>query len=387
MADQLLEKPVLKRAPSILDTMTPSSSLQFEKIPVEGYEQVVKITHKSAGLTGIIAIHSSTLGPALGGIRIHPYGSFNEALEDVLRLSRGMTYKSAIAESGFGGGKGVIIADPKKHKTIELLLAFGAAVEKLDGNYICAEDAGCTTEDVKIIRRATKYVVGLPNAKSSGDPGTFTAWGVYRGIQAAAKKLFGTDSLEGRSVAIQGLGSVGSRLADILFWAGAELVLSDLDTAKLERLAHQYGARAVPVDQILATECDILAPCALGGIVNDKTVPFFQCRAIAGAANNQLLRDSHAVALQTRGILYAPDFVINAGGILNVTSELDEEGYNPTTPRYRVHRIYDTLLAIYEIAEKNQESTHSAALALANYRIRYGIGKRIFPPTFHHQVE
>ncbi len=387
MADQLLEKPVLKRAPSILDAMTPSSSLQFEKIPVEGYEQVVKITHKSAGLTGIIAIHSSTLGPALGGIRIHPYGSFNEALEDVLRLSRGMTYKSAIAESGFGGGKGVIIADPKKHKTIELLLAFGAAVEKLGGNYICAEDAGCTTEDVKIIRRATKYVVGLPNAKSSGDPGTFTAWGVYRGIQAAAKKLFGTDSLEGRSVAIQGLGSVGSRLADILFWAGAELVLSDLDTAKVERLAHQYGARAVPADQILATECDILAPCALGGIINDKTLPFFQCRAIAGAANNQLLRDSHAVALQTRGILYAPDFVINAGGILNVTSELDEEGYNPTTPRYRVHRIYDTLLAIYEIAEKNRESTHSAALALANYRIRYGIGKRILPPTFHHQAE
>ena len=386
MASQLLEKPVLKRTHEIFDAAS-SASLQFEKIAVDGYEQVVKVTDKNAGLTAIISIHNSSLGPALGGIRIQPYHSFGEALEDVLRLSKGMTYKSAIAEAGFGGGKSVIIADPKKHKTPELLMAFGAAVERFGGNYICAEDAGCTLEDVKTIRRATKYVVGLPNAKSSGDPGSFTAWGVYRGIQSAAKKLFGSDQLEGRSIAIQGLGSVGSRLAEILFWAGADLVLSDLDMTKAERLARQYRAKTAPVDQILKTECDILAPCALGGIINDQTLPFFRCRAIAGATNNQLLRDSHAFALQNRGILYAPDFVINSGGLLNVTSELDEEGYNPKTSRYKVHHIYDTLLAIYEIAEKNRESTHAAALALAHYRIRYGIGKRINPPTFHHQAE
>jgi leucine dehydrogenase len=386
MANQLLEQPVQKRAPSFASDDAPTS-LQFEKIAIEGYEQVIKITDQNVGLSSIVAIHNTSLGPALGGIRIRPYGSFNEALDDVLRLSKGMTYKSAIAETGFGGGKSVIIADPKKDKTPELLLAFGAAVEKFGGRYICAEDAGCTVEDVKVIRRATKYVVGLPNAKSSGDPGTFTAWGVYRGIQSAAKKLFGSDALEGRSIAIQGLGSVGARLAELLFWAGAELTLCDVDMAKAERLAHQYRAKLAPVDQILKTECDILAPCALGGIINDKTLPFFRCKAIAGATNNQLLSDSHATVLQTQGILYAPDFVINAGGLLNVTSEVDEEGYNPAAARYKTHHIYDTLLAIYEIAEKNRESTHAAALSLANYRIKYGIGKRVIPPFFHHTVE
>jgi leucine dehydrogenase len=288
---------------------------------------------------------------------------------------------------GFGGGKSVIIADPKKEKTPELLLAFGAAVEQFKGQYICAEDAGCTMEDVKIIRRATKYVVGLPNANSSGDPSYFTAWGVYRGIQSALKKIFGTDSLEGRTVAIQGLGHVGSRLADYLFWAGAHLILSDIDGVKADLLARKYGAKSVPADQILKAECDVLAPCALGGIINDQTIPFLRCRAIAGAANNQLLRDTHGQALMARGILYAPDFVINAGGLLNVTAELDEAGYNPAGPRNKAHRIYDTLLAIYEIAEKNNESTHSAALSLANYRIRYGIGKRLSAPTFHHIAE
>jgi leucine dehydrogenase len=298
-----------------------------------------------------------------------------------------MTHKSAIAETGFGGGKSVIIADPKKDKTEALLLAFGRVVETFKGNYLCAEDAGCTVDDVKIIRRATKYVVGLPNEASSGDPGQFTAWGVFRGIQSAVKKMFGTDSLEGRSVAIQGLGSVGSRLAELLFWAGAKLIISDLDGAKASRLSQKFGAKTVPVDQILKAECDILSPCAFGGIINDETVPFFRCRAIAGAANNQLHRDIHSDALQKRGILYAPDFVINAGGLLNVTSELDVEGYNPTQPRFKTNQIYDTLLAIYEIAEKSRESTHTAALGLANYRIKYGVGKRVIPPAFHHKAE
>ncbi len=361
--------------------------LQFEKIVVAGYEEVLKVTEPKSGLKAIIAIHDTTLGPSLGGTRIHPYASFEDALQDVLRLSKGMTYKSAVALAGFGGAKSVILADPKKEKTAELLLAFGAAVEKLDGRYICAEDAGCSVEDVKIIRHVTKHVVGLPNSKSSGDPSIFTSWGVFRGIQTTAKKLFGTDSLEGKKIAIQGLGSVGSKLAELLFWAGAELILSDLDAAKTKRLAAKYNAADVFHDQILKMECDILVPCALGGIINERTIPFMQCKAIAGAANNQLLRDSHANDLRTRGILYAPDFVINAGGLLNVATELEEEGYNPILARSKCSGIYETLQAIFDIAEKNSQSTHAAALELAGYRIKYGIGKRILPPTYHHKAE
>lgn len=362
-------------------------NLQFEKIPVKGYEQVIKVTDKKAQLTAIISIHDTRLGPALGGTRIQPYATFEAALEDALRLSRGMTYKSAVAQVGFGGGKSVIIADPKKQKTPELLKAFAEAVESLDGLYICAEDMGCTTEDVKVIRKTTKYVVGLTHAKSSGDPGPYTAWGVFRGIQSAVKKLFDTDSLEGRTVAVQGLGNVGGNLLDYLFWAGARLIIADMDPARAEKYAAKYNAMIVSPAQILEVECDVLAPCAAGGIINERTIPQFRCKAIAGAANNQLLRDTDADTLKARGILYAPDFVINGGGLLNVAAELEEGGYNPTHSRYKVHHIYDTLLAIYEIADKNRESTHSAALSLADYRIKYGIGKRTTPPTFPQTAE
>ncbi len=384
MSNQLLENPKKRLASLVQEAQ---KSLQFEKIVVKGYERVVKVTDKRAGLTAVIAIHNTTLGPALGGIRIQPYASFEAALEDALRLSKGMTYKSAIAEVGFGGGKSVIIADPKKQKTPEMLMAFGAAVEKLGGIYICAEDMGCTTDDVRIIRNATKYVVGLPHSKSSGDPGPFTAWGTFRGIQSVVKRLYNSENLEGKRVAVQGLGNVGSHLIEHLFWAGAELILADTDPVKLQRLAAKYNAKTVPVDQILKVDCDVLAPCAAGGIINDLTIPEFRCKAIAGCANNQLLRDFHAQALRDRGILYAPDFVINAGGLLNVAEELEDAGYNPSTPRYKIHHIYDTLLAIYEIADKNRESTHNAALSLADYRIKYAISKRVIPPTFHHSAE
>lgn len=388
MSNQLLEKKVhdpKKRLASLLQES--QKTVQFERIIVKGYEKVVKATDPKAGLTAIIAIHNTMLGPALGGTRIQSYATFEAALEDALRLSKGMTYKSAIAEVGFGGGKSVIIADPKKHKTPELLMAFGAAVEKLGGMYICAEDMGCTTEDVKIVRRMTKYVVGLPHEKSSGDPGPFTAWGVFRGIQSVVKRLYMTDSIEGKKVAVQGLGNVGSHLVEHLFWAGADLIISDTDPVKLEKFAAKYGAKAVSPDQILKVECDVLAPCAAGGMINDQTIPEFRCKAIAGSANNQLLRDMHAQELKDRGILYAPDFVINAGGLLNVSEELEDAGYNPKSPRYKIHHIYDTLMAIYEIAEKNRESTHNAALSLADYRIKYAIGKRVIPPTFHHSSD
>jgi leucine dehydrogenase len=388
MSKQLLEKKVQDPKKQLAALLLESQkTLQMEPIPISGYEKVLKVTDPKSKLTAIIAIHNTALGPALGGIRIQPYSSFDAALEDALRLSKGMTYKSAVAEVGFGGGKSVIIADPKTEKTPELLLSFAAAVEKLGGLYICAEDMGCTTQDVKIIRRLTRYVVGLPHEKSSGDPGPFTAWGTFRGIQSVVKWLFNTDSLEGKKVAVQGLGNVGSHLIDQLFWAGAELILSDKDQEKLSKLAAKYNAKTVSPDEILKVECDVLAPCAAGGIINDLTIPQFRCKAIAGCANNQLLRNEHADALKERGILYAPDFVINAGGLLNVAEELEEMGYQPKNPRFKANRIYDTLLAIYEIAHRNKESTHHAALSLADYRIRYGIGKRVVPPTFHHTAE
>jgi|GEM_PF-67240 len=390
MSNKLLENPPVDSKNclrSLIDAGQKNSSLQMEKIFVDGYEQVIKVTDVKAGLKAFICIHNTSLGPALGGTRIFPYASEKEALEDALRLSRGMTYKSAISGVGFGGGKSVIIADPKTQKTTDLLMAFGAAVDRLNGLYICAEDVGCTTEDVKIIRKATKYVVGLPHQKSSGDPGPFTAWGTFRGIQSAAKKLFGSDSLEGKKVAVQGLGNVGKYLVEYLFWAGADLIVSDIDPVALQKCVEKYGAKSVPADQILQTECDILSPCAMGGILNDRTIPQLRCRAVVGSSNNQLLLDSHADVLREKGILYAPDFVVNAGGLLNVSAELEDCGYCPAGPRYKTHHIYDTLLAIYEIAEKNGESTHSAAIALCEYRLKYEVGKRVSAPTFHHSPE
>lgn len=363
-------------------TKTPKT----EKIAVRGYEKVLKVEDADSGLTALIAIHNTALGPALGGTRIYPYASFEAGLKDVLRLSEGMTYKSAIAGVGFGGGKSVIFADPAKDKTPELLFSFGRAVEALQGNYICAEDVGCSVDDVSIIHQATRYVVGLSHEKSSGNPARFTAWGVFRGILATVAQLFQKEPLEGVHVAIQGLGSVGTILLDLLFWSGARLSICDVDEKKAQRLAEIYGAKHVSSESIFDVECDVFVPCAIGGILNQGTIARLKCKGIAGGANNQLQEPQDAVRLKERGILYAPDFIINAGGLLNVAAELDEEGYHPANPRLKTHQIYDTLLAVYEIAEKNRETTHEAAFALADYRIQYGIGRRFLPPVFHHSV-
>lgn len=385
MSLELLEK--LKEKQGVgLSARSSKGTLKLESLAVKGYEEVIKVTDSSVGLTAIIAIHNTALGVALGGTRIRKYAHFDEALEDVLRLSKGMTYKSALAEVGFGGGKSVIIADPKTEKTPELLLAFGEAVQSLGGRYICAEDSGCSPEDLAIVRQSTQYVVGLPHSGSSGNPSPFTAWGVLRGIQASAKQLFGSESLEGKKVAVQGIGSVGRSLIDSLFWLGADLVISDINEQVARECSEKYGAEVVSPQEILSIECDILSPCAMGAILRDQTIPHLKCKAIAGAANNQLHRDSHAQLLMEKGILYAPDFVANSGGLLNVAEELEEAGYNPKGPRYKVHHLYDTLLAIFEISDRNAESTHQAALSLAEYRIKYGIGKRVAPPVFHHTV-
>ncbi|NDD58616.1 MAG: Glu/Leu/Phe/Val dehydrogenase [Chlamydiae bacterium] len=365
-------------------TLTLQDSLELEEIFVEGYEKVVKVKDDKAGLLAIISIHDSSLGPTLGGTRIFPYVSFEDALTDVLRLSKGMTYKSAASECALGGAKSVIMLDPKKGKTEEMLISFGRAVESLNGLYTCAEDVGCSVQDVSIISRATKYVTGLDHEKSSGNPSYFTAWGVYRGIQAALKKVFGDESVKDKKVAIQGVGSVGRILADLLFWHGANLVITDVDASRAQKVARQYGASYCAADEIWSEECDVFSPCALGGILNLQTIPKLKCRIVAGAANNQLLTENDADELKSRGILYAPDYVINAGGLINVAEEITIEGYKPESARRKTDKLFDQLLTIFDIAEQNGCSTSQAANSLVEYRLKYKIGKRQQPPYYHH---
>lgn len=366
-------------------TTATHDTLVMELLSVPGYEKVMKIRDKSVGLNGIIAIHSTQMGPALGGTRIYPYENFGQALEDVLRLSKGMTYKSILAECSWGGGKSVIITDPKRKKvTEEQLMAFGQALNMLKGEYIAAEDLGCTLEDILVVSKVSPYVVGVPNDKSSGDPSPFTAWGTFRGIQATLKKVYGSEVVAGHTIALQGLGSVGEKLAHLLFWHGAKLILCDVNQEKAERIGRLYGAKVVDPDKIYFQECDLFAPCAMGGILNSKTIPHLRCRIVAGCANNQLLQDLDAEDLLRRGILYAPDFMINAGGLINVTHETYEEGYQPLAARNRVDKIYEQLLLIFDIAAQNHSSTQTAALNFANYRLKYGIGKRIEPVYLHH---
>lgn len=351
-------------------------SLTLKEIVVPGYEQVLKVTDKESKLTAIIAIHNTQLGPALGGTRIFPYQTFDEALTDALRLAKGMTYKSAAANTGLGGGKSVIIADPHTEKTPAKLKAFGDAVEKLGGKYICAEDVGCTVDDANIIRTRTRYIVGTGETKSSGDPSPFTAWGTIRGIQAALKFKTGCSSLRGKTLAIQGLGAVGSQIAEFAYWQGANLIVADINDKKADEYAKRFGATKCPIDQILAAECDILAPCALGAIINSFSIPDIKATIIAGCSNNQLAEDYHADFLHRRGILYVPDFVINAGGLINVTQELSEEGYRPEKARDSVNKIYDELITIFKLSEQNNMNPLEAAMTLVDYRLRYGVGKR-----------
>jgi len=364
------------------DTKDERLKFAFEELVVPGYEKILKVTQKDIGLNAIICIHSTVLGPALGGTRIYPYPTFEAALNDVMRLARGMTYKSALAECGWGGGKSVINLDPKK-KTKKLLEAFGQAVDRFQGEYICAEDAGSTPEDMVTISQMTPYVVGLPDGKSSGNPAPFTSWGTFRGIQSVLKKLYDSDNVENRTIAIQGLGSVGWDLSRLLYWAGARLIVSDIRQDKCQDVARMTGAQVVSPEEILKVECDVFSPCAMGGVIHEKMIPQLNCRGIAGAANNQLLKETDADELFSRSILYAPDFIINAGGLLNVTQELSAEGYNPVAARTAVNKIYSQLMLIYDIAEQNKYSTHRAAMSLGDYRLKYRIGKRVDPPCFH----
>jgi leucine dehydrogenase len=353
-----------------------NKDLVFTNLNIKGFEEVYKIENKKTNLLAIIAIHNTTLGPALGGTRILKYDSFEEALTDALRLSEGMTYKSSISEVGLGGGKSVVILKENQKKTLELLKSFAEAVEALDGRYICAEDMGCTTDDAAVIRETTKYVVGLKHDKSSGDPGKFTAFGILKGIKASCKYLFNKDSLENVTVAIQGLGNVGMNLVEFLFWEKANLIISDIDEKKAKETSLKYGAKIVKPENLLKEKCDILAPCARGAIINKQTINELNCKAICGAANNQLLEVDDANLLKEKNILYAPDFVVNAGGLLNVAQELLKDGYNPIISRNKVSKIYNEIYEIYKISKENNISTLDAAIKIAKNKIECGIGSR-----------
>lgn len=342
----------------------------FDKLQSYEHEQIVVCSAPEADLKAIIAIHNTTLGPALGGTRMWPYNNEEEALRDVLRLSRGMTYKAAISGLNLGGGKAVIIGDPRTDKTEEMFRAFGRYVDTLGGRYITAEDVGIEVQDMEWVNMETKYVTGIPKSiGGSGDPSPVTAYGVYMGMKACAKKAYGSDSLEGKRIAVQGAGHVSSYLVEFLSKENAELFISDIYEDKVSALADKVGATVVDPDAIYSKDVDIFSPCALGGVVNDDTLDTFKCDIIAGAANNVLdEEDKHGQMLIDRGILYAPDYVINAGGLINVASEL--EGYNEKRAHDKASRIYDVILDILHYSEENDMPTYAASNILAEKRIR-----------------
>ncbi|TCP59603.1 leucine dehydrogenase [Tumebacillus sp. BK434] len=340
----------------------------FEYMEKYDYEQVVFCHDEASGLKAIIAIHDTTLGPALGGTRMWTYETEEMAIEDALRLARGMTYKAAAAGLNLGGGKTVLIGNPKTDKSEALFRALGRYVESLNGRYITAEDVGTTEADMNYIHMETEYVTGVSvEYGSSGNPSPMTALGVFRGLQAAAKAAFGSDDVSGKTVAVQGVGNVGYYLCKHLHEAGAKLIVTDINQDSIDRVVREFGAEVVAPNDIFGVECDIFAPCALGAIINDETIPQFKCKVIAGSSNNQLKEERHGDQIHEMGIFYAPDYVINAGGLINVAVEL--EGYNENLARKKVENIYNIISTIFEISKRDNIPTYKAADRMAEDRI------------------
>ncbi|WP_207478191.1 Glu/Leu/Phe/Val family dehydrogenase [Arenibaculum pallidiluteum] len=337
----------------------------FEKLDFDGHEQVAFVTDRQTGLRAVIAIHDTARGPALGGCRMWRYGSEDEAVRDVLRLSRGMSYKNALADLPFGGGKSVILGCPRTGKTPALMAAMGRAVERLCGRYVIAEDVGTTVEDMAEIRGQTAHVAGL--AEGSGDPSPATAWGVFQGLRAAVDHKLRRNSLDGLRVAVQGLGHVGRQLCGHLARNGARLTVTDIDDERTREAAESLGATVVAPEAIYDVEADVFAPCALGAVINDGTVPRLKVAVVAGAANNQLAEPRHGALLAERGILYAPDYVINAGGVINISHE--RGGYDRERAFAHVARIGDTLRLVFERAAQDGVAPHVAADHLARERL------------------
>ena len=343
----------------------------------DGHETVMHVIDEPTGLKAIIAIHSTVLGPALGGTRFYPYPDEQAALTDVLRLSEGMTMKAAAAGLNLGGGKAVIIGDPERMADEALLEAYGRAVDRLCGAYVTAEDVGTTVEMMTVVARRTRHVKGLPREMGgSGDPSPMTARGVHVSMRAAADHLWGESSLQGRTVAIQGVGKVGAPLAERVAAEGARVVIADIDTEDVKTLAEKIGAEIVEPDRILEVECDILAPCALGAVLSEASIPRLHCAAVVGSANNQLAEDADADRLAERGVLYAPDYVVNAGGIVNIAVEVETGFYSRDTAGQRVDRIGDRLSEILETAARSGVTPLVAAEELARERIASRVDTR-----------
>jgi leucine dehydrogenase len=359
----------------------------FDEMQEMGHEQVVYCRNADVGLRAIIAIHDTTLGPALGGARMWPYGSEGEAVRDALRLARGMTYKAAAAGLNLGGGKAVILGDPKREKSEALFRAFGRFVESLSGRYITAEDVGTDVNDMEFIFMETRYVTGVHTLHGgSGDPSPVTAYGLLQGLKACALERFGNESVQNLKVAIQGLGNVGFHYAQYLKEEGARLVACDVDAARCKRAEQELGVQIVSADEIYDVPCDVFSPCALGAILNDETIPRLKCKVVAGGANNQLAEDRHGDELQRRGILYAPDYVINAGGLTNVYCEL--EGYNRERALRMTRGIFYNLRRVFDIARQVGIATYRAADRLAEERIALlqKIKRTFVPPQFQRRI-
>jgi len=332
------------------------------------YEQLTMITDPGVGLKAVIAIHDTTLGPSCGGTRIWPYETEAEAIEDALRLAKAMSYKSAVADLPLGGGKAVIIADPYTQKTEAMMRSFGRFVETLSGRYLTTTDVGSTGRDLEYIRQETKYVVGLPtNMGGSGDTSVMTGLGIYVGMKAAAKEIWGTDSLSGKRVAMQGFGKVALNIAHHLLKENATLIVTDVYKGAIDK-ARQMGIEVVAPDEIFDVSSDIFSPCALGGILNSTTIPKLTCRLVAGGANNQLLSDSDGDELHRLGILYAPDYVVNAGGIINAEAEIGSP-YNIDRARERTERIYDIMENVIDLSKNKNIATYEAADLMAEERL------------------
>ncbi|MCB0744572.1 MAG: Glu/Leu/Phe/Val dehydrogenase [Ignavibacteriales bacterium] len=342
----------------------------FDVMEKYGHEQIVFCSNKESGLRAIIAIHDTTLGPAIGGTRMWNYKDVNEALEDVLRLSRGMTYKASIAGLNFGGGNAVIIGDSETAKTELLFRTFGKFIQGLSGRYITAEDVGTTVKDMEYVLMETEHVTGISKALGgSGDPAPVSAYGVYVGIKACAKAKWGSDSLEGKKIVVQGAGQVSRYLCEHLDNEGAVIYISDLVESKINRMLDSVKAEVISPEQVYSMEADIFAPCALGAVINDKTIPKFRFDIIAGSANNQLAdEDKHGKKLLEKGILYAPDYVINAGGLINVSNELN--GYRQDRALKQADGIYDTLTKVIEISNEQKIPTNLASNKIAEERLK-----------------
>ena len=343
--------------------------ITFEKMYQMGHEEVVFFQDKSCGLKAIVAIHDTTLGPALGGTRMWNYANEEEALVDVLRLSRGMTYKAAVSGLNLGGGKAVIIGDPKKNKSEALFRSFGRFVESLNGRYITAEDVNISVDDIDHIFTETNYVTGVAlHHGGSGNPAPYTALGVFRGIEASCQKVYGNRSVKGKTVALQGVGSVGFELAKLLNEAGAKLLFTDISEKGIERMKEAIpSAQFVKDIEIFSSACDIYSPCALGASINDETIGMLKAKIVCGAANNQLKEDRHGQMLKDRGILYAPDYLVNAGGLMNVSIEF--EGWSDSKSKRMVDTIFDQTLKVFAISDEQNIPVNKAADVLAETRL------------------